>query len=732
MKKKLSLLCLLVSPAIFSQTTMYNATLSSGRYGLVQQYVVPNCVNEVEIDAFGAQGGNTNGGNGAEMKGRFSVSFGDTLYIVVGQQGTVNSCGGPSASAGGGGGSFIWKSNGPGRTLLLVAGGGGGGNTNWTGTCTNGIAAVITNNGTQGSGPTSAFGGTGGNGGFGNGPSGTGAGGGGWLTDGQNSTYGTGCTGGLAWPLFDGGSGSTLFGNPGEGDGGFGGGAGAVCGCGGGGGYSGGGGGEGASCRAGGGGGGSYNIGTSQVNTAGVRVGGGQVSVSVTNSSGFTVGYTISPNDTVCSGTMVTVNGTNGSTYSWNNSIVNGVPFLATSSLALQLIGTNSTGCIDTANFMLHVNALPTVSYSANPGLAVCNGNAITLNGTGANNYSWTGGINNGVAFTPASSMNYTVTGTDINGCSANAIASVTVNPLPTVSFTASQDTVCIGSTVILSGTGAVNYSWTGSVTDGVAFMPGSSSSYILTGTDANGCSANDTAFIVVNTLPDVGFTVISQDTICEGTSVTLSGTGATNYSWTGGVTNGISFIPTTTSSYIVTGTDANGCSGSDTALIVVNPNPVVSLGADIVQVNPPVLLDAGAGFNSYLWNTNATTQTISVSNNGIYFVTVTDANGCTDSDSIMVTFTVGINSIENINASMLIFPNPSSGIMILQLENFNAKNAELEISDLNGRLVYSEKLGNIDNSFKKEFDLSSLSSGIYTIRVKADGKQSSASWERK
>ncbi|HEX2898386.1 MAG TPA: hypothetical protein VHS96_01580, partial [Bacteroidia bacterium] len=244
--------------------------------GNIQNFTVPVGVTSIVIDAKGAQGGNTNGGRGAQMVGTFAVTPGEVLGIVVGQQGIVNNCGGGGASGGGGGGTFVWRLSSTAQPMI-AAGAGGGGNTNWTGGCIAGIDAVTTPDGTQGNGPTSALGGTGGNGGFGNAPSGTGSGGAGWLTAGQNSTYGAGCTGGAPPFSFIGGSGASVFGPGGEG--GFGGGGGAVCGCGGGGGYSGGGGGEGSSCRAGGGGGGSYNAGTNQTNTAGVQFGNGMVTI---------------------------------------------------------------------------------------------------------------------------------------------------------------------------------------------------------------------------------------------------------------------------------------------------------------------------------------------------------------------------------------------------------------------------------------------------------------------
>lgn len=254
----------------------YNAN-GTGRTGSIQTFTVPTGVCSITIDAYGAQGGSTDGGRGARMRGTFAVSGGQSLRIVVGQQPIQNTA--LCDSGGGGGGSFVWD-NASSSTPMIVAGGGGGGNTNWSDTtCRRGFDAGVGQNGGQGNGATSAQGGTGGNGGFGNAPSGTGSGGAGWLTKGQDSTYTVGAKGGETKFSFLGGSGPTTTFNPG-GDGGYGGGGSAVCGCGGGGGYSGGGAGEGSSCRAGGGGGGSFNAGTNQLNQAGARTGNGTVIIS--------------------------------------------------------------------------------------------------------------------------------------------------------------------------------------------------------------------------------------------------------------------------------------------------------------------------------------------------------------------------------------------------------------------------------------------------------------------
>lgn len=244
----------------------------------LQDFVVPACVSTLTISATGAKGGGTNGGNGARMIGTFAVTGGETLKTVVGDRGVVNNCGGSNQSGGGGGASVVWRQSSL-AAPMIMAGGGGGGNPSWNGGvgCAVGLDAVLTADGLQGNSADSALGGTAGSGGAGNGASGTAAGGAGWLSAGQDSTWGGGVggKGGQPQPGFAGGVGSTTFGPGGEG--GIGGGGGATCGCGGGGGFSGGGGGGGGSCRSGGGGGGSFNGGSSQTNTAGVGTSTGSI-----------------------------------------------------------------------------------------------------------------------------------------------------------------------------------------------------------------------------------------------------------------------------------------------------------------------------------------------------------------------------------------------------------------------------------------------------------------------
>ena len=252
----------------------------------------------------------------------------------------------------------------------------------------------------------------------------------------------------------------------------------------------------------------------------------------------------------------------------------------------------------------------------------------------------------------------YTVTVTDSSqGCTVSGIATVVY---PTVaSHTASpSDTVCAGSTVILSSTGADLYPWTGGVVNGVAFTPAVSASFILSAIDTvYGCSYTDTASIVVNTLPVLELSITPADTICAGSEVTLTGIGAGSYAWSGGVTNGVAFSPVSTASYAVTVTGANRCTQTDSVQIAV------------ITCNP---------------------------------------NGITN---LQEAFGVSV------------YPNPNTGDFTLTV-NAAEEEVQIDIADIQGRNIYASTEKNIQTGYTKHISLTDASAGIYILSVKSGSKQ--------
>jgi hypothetical protein len=215
----------------------------------------------------------------------------------------------------------------------------------------------------------------------------------------------------------------------------------------------------------------------------------------------------------------------------------------------------------------------------------------------------------------------------------SNSITEI-VNPLPNVNAGSDQN-VCIGNSTTLSAIGAVNYSWSGGITNNQSFTPTSTGSYVVTGTDINGCSKKDTVVVTVNALPVVN--AGTNQTVCAGTSVTLSGTGAVNYSWSSGVTNNQSFIPSSSSSYVVTGTDNHGCVNKDSVSVSLWGLPTASINANNTAICPNgnTKLTASGGV-SYLWSNGDTATTTTINQAGSYYVVAANQFGCTDTSNII------------------------------------------------------------------------------------------------
>ncbi len=179
----------------------------------------------------------------------------------------------------------------------------------------------------------------------------------------------------------------------------------------------------------------------------------------------------------------------------------------------------------------------PTVTASATPS-SICTGASTTLGASGANTYSWSGGLGSGASktVTPTSTTTYTVTGTSTAGCTGTATVSVTVNPLPTVSASASSPSICNGATSVLTASGANTYSWSGGLGSGASktVTPTSTTTYTVTGTSTAGCTGTATVSVTVNPLPTVSASA-SSPSICNGQTSVLTASGANTYSWSGG-----------------------------------------------------------------------------------------------------------------------------------------------------------------------------------------------------
>ena len=204
-----------------------------------------------------------------------------------------------------------------------------------------------------------------------------------------------------------------------------------------------------------------------------------------------------------------------------------------------------------------------------------------------------------------------------VNGCTSNVRTSITItqNPLPTVVANATNTTVCTGQQVTLTGSGANTYLWSNGITDGVAFAPVATTTYTVTGTDANGCQNTDNITITVTPLPSAPGVTTPVNYCQNDTASPLTATG-TNLLWYNGPTGGTGSptapTPSTTTvgsiSYWVSQT-VSGCEGPREEIqVVVNAIPnAPGVTSPAIQCQNDAAVQLTATGSNLLWYNSAT-----------------------------------------------------------------------------------------------------------------------------
>ncbi len=376
----------------------------------------------------------------------------------------------------------------------------------------------------------------------------------------------------------------------------------------------------------------------------------GNYTVTVTNANGCTATATrsltvnanpvasISGNNVICAGTSTTFTAAGVGTYLWNTGATTSVITVSTAG-PYSITVTNASGCTATASSTLTVNTNPIATITGTT--QICAGTSTTFNATGGSSYLWSNGATtSSIVVTTAGT--YLVTVTDANTCTASANRTLTVNPNPIASISG-INSICAGETSSFIASGGSSYLWsTGATTASIAVSI--AGSYQVTVIDANGCSATSARALTVNINPTASIT--GTDTVCAGNSSTFTASGGGLYLWNTGATTS-SINVNTPGLYAVTVTNQFGCTATATRTLIVNPNPVVTIsGSQVICDGNSSTFTAGVA-TSYIWNTAATTASITVSTAGTYTVTVTNTFGCTASGSR--TLTVNANPVASI-----------------------------------------------------------------------------------
>ena len=376
----------------------------------------------------------------------------------------------------------------------------------------------------------------------------------------------------------------------------------------------------------------------------------------------------------ICEGSSVTLDAPAGATsYEWqhNGATTQSVTVTPSTTQTYYCEVSGLCGYKQMLDVTVQVLPNPVVSISQGASVSICSGGTAVLSANGATTYSWSNGSSSSsISVSPVSTTNYTVTGTT-SGCTASDVVSVVVNALPTLSVSpTSTNSNCGASTGSLtgavgSGSGSLNYSWTngsGTVvgtTQNVTNLP--AGVYYLQITDANSCSDDFGPFNIINPGAPAAPTIVFDDeTPCFGTNATFTASSASpgvTFNWTGPngfstTTPSISFTnvdPTDQGNYCVTATVA-GCTGpaacQSLTVFALPPVLINAAGNDSTICFGSSLDLSGSGAINYAWTgpasfnssaTNIQVDPVTQANEGYYYLWGTDANGCTNNDSILV-----------------------------------------------------------------------------------------------
>jgi hypothetical protein len=347
-------------------------------------------------------------------------------------------------------------------------------------------------------------------------------------------------------------------------------------------------------------------------------------------------------NDSTACGSITLDAQNAGASYLWSDGST-AQTFTATSTATYSVTVTEYTGCSasDAVNETIH--PLPVIDFGQDS--TVCG--SVTLDAQNAGStYLWSDASTAQTLTTSISGI-YSVMITDAFGCMNGDTIMETINPIPSVNI-GSDITQCADASPILldAQNAGSTYLWSDASTNQTITVS-STGIYSVVVTDVNGCMNADTMMATVNPVPvvDLGNNIIQ---CADAAAITLDAQNAgASFLWNDGSTTETITV-STSGTYSVTVTDANGCMNYSAMDLTVNPLPVVNLGNDVTQCGGTVTLDAGNQGSDYLWSDSSNSQTITVFTTGNYIAFVTDANGCMNGDTVNVT----INTIPTVTGS--------------------------------------------------------------------------------
>ncbi len=354
---------------------------------------------------------------------------------------------------------------------------------------------------------------------------------------------------------------------------------------------------------------------------------------------------------TICAGQTVTLTASGAGPFAWTASsgtnppaagTVTVSPTTTTTYTVLSGTGTCTTTAVATVSL-----TVPGATSITPSNTTICSGQSTNLVVNGSTGpFVWTAssGTNPPATGTVVVSPTTTTTYTVLSGsgtCTSSAIASVSVSPGLTITSTPASTSICNGSSTTLTAGGASTYTWlpSGNTSASLLVNPTTTSTYTLIG--SNGVCANSTTATVTVTTISTSVTA-SSSFYCLGVSpVTITGAGATTYSWnTGATTSSISVTPSVTSTYTVVGT-TNGCSSTQTISVTVPPTTNISATTSnsIICASGTGATLTASGASTYTWapsSTVSSTLGVNPTTTTTYSVIGQTAAGCITNPAVV------------------------------------------------------------------------------------------------
>ena len=299
--------------------------------------------------------------------------------------------------------------------------------------------------------------------------------------------------------------------------------------------------------------------------------------------------------------------------------------------------------CADIADSILVTVAPALLNFNLGNDTTLCTGDSLLLKPKRRYfQYLWQDGSTKD-SFIVKTAGDYQLTVTDSCGNTKPDIIHVDFQSSIPISLGAPRVKCKSDTLLIIAPDGFQKYDWSpmynimiSSVDQDVILFPTQDTVYHLTITDAGGCKGS--ADLPVHILPSVDFNLGNDTAICAGGSAVFSaGTTFSSYLWSNGdISNAI--VVKDAGNYSVMVKDQNNCSLYDTVSLIVYPVPDIQMtGGTVICKDQSLILDAGPGFVSYLWQDGTRARSFNVTDTGFYRVQVIDPHQCVSADSVYI-----------------------------------------------------------------------------------------------